>query len=127
MSVGTLRIDKWLFFARFCKSRTLAGKMVAGGKVRLNDNPIAKAHVEVKPDDVLTFPLGPHIRIIKVVELGTQRGPAPEARTLYEDLDPPDAKSKPDRPPQVAPREPGSGRPTKAQRRATDRLRPGAD
>lgn len=117
----TLRIDKWLWHARFFKSRTLAGKFVNSSKIRLNGNPIAKAHVMVKANDVLTFPLGPHLRVIEVVKMGERRGPAPEAQTLYNDLDPPQAKPKKENPPVVAEREAGSGRPTKRERRAVDK------
>jgi len=116
----TLRVDKWLWHARFFKSRTLAAKFVAGGKLRVNGTAISKAHYSLKPDDVLTFPLGPHIRLIKVLLLGTRRGPATEARTLYEDLDPPQPKPKNPKNPVVAEREPGSGRPTKRERRKMD-------
>lgn len=117
----TLRIDKWLWHARFFKSRTLAAKFVAGAKVRVNGATVSKAHHLLKPEDVLTFPLGPHIRLIKVVLMGDRRGPAPEARTLYEDLDPPQPKPKSTRPAKVGEREAGSGRPTKRERRQMDK------
>ncbi len=116
----TLRVDKWLWHARFFKSRTLAGKFVNSGKVRLNGSAISKAHVALKSEDVLTFPLGPHIRLIRVIEMGTRRGPAKEAQTLYEDLDPPQPKPKKPKDPVVAEREPGAGRPTKRERRKMD-------
>ncbi|MGB0670265.1 MAG: RNA-binding S4 domain-containing protein [Rhodospirillales bacterium] len=120
-----LRIDKWLWQARFFKSRTLAASAVNGGGFRVNGTLIAKAHQMVGPEDVLTFPLGPHVRVIKVLALGTRRGPAPEARGLYEDLAPPQPKPRtPDDIP-AAHREKGAGRPTKAERRAIDRLRGG--
>ncbi|WP_374371635.1 RNA-binding S4 domain-containing protein [Dongia sp.] len=120
----TIRIDKWLWFARFLKSRSLATALVASGRLRLNGQPMAKAHYAVKVGDVLTFPLGPHIRVIKVLAPGNRRGPAPEARLLYEDLEPPPERQRiatPEggQPPQ---REPGSGRPTKRERRALDDL-----
>jgi ribosome-associated heat shock protein Hsp15 len=118
---GTLRLDKWLWFARFCKSRTLAAKLCAAGRVRIEGEIIYKAHHLVRPGDVLTFPLGPHIRVIRVLQLGMRRGPAAEARQLYEDLAPP--KPAATMAPGAAPREPGSGRPTKAERRAHDRLK----
>jgi ribosome-associated heat shock protein Hsp15 len=112
------RLDKWLWFARFCKSRTLASKLCAAGKVRIAGEIVHKAHYLVRPGDVLTFPQGPHIRVVRVLQIGTRRGPATEARTLYEDLSPlvPAA-------PADARREPGTGRPTKVERRALDRLR----
>jgi ribosome-associated heat shock protein Hsp15 len=77
----------------------------------------------VQPGDVLTFPLGPHIRVIEIVALGERRGPAPEARTLYNDLDPPQPRAAPRAVMAAEQREPGSGRPTKRDRRATDRLK----
>lgn len=119
---GRLRIDKWLWYARFFKTRSLAAKMCNGGSVRVSGTVITKAHFAVKPGDVLTFAQGRHIRVIKVVALGSRRGPADEARTLYEDLSPPvreDAIRDPYLPPDRAP---GAGRPTKRERRELDRL-----
>ena len=115
----TRRLDKWLWYARFCKSRTLAAKLCVAGKIRLDGEIISKAHQAVRAGNVLTFPWGPHIRVIRVVGLGERRGPATEARTLYEDLAPPATTT----PAAGAQREPGTGRPTKAERRAIDRLR----
>jgi ribosome-associated heat shock protein Hsp15 len=119
----TLRLDKWLWHARFARTRSLAAKLVAEARFRINGNPTEKAHHAVRPGDVLTFPLGPHIRVIKVLALGVRRGPAPEARLLYEDLEPPQPKDPTPKDPPVAPREDGAGRPTKRERRQTDRLR----
>lgn len=116
----SLRLDKWLWYARFFKSRTLAAKVCASGRLRINANPVAKAHYPVKEGDVLTFPKERHIRVIRIKALGTRRGPASEACTLYDDLDPPRAVS---RVPSSGVRERGSGRPTKAQRRALARLK----
>lgn len=124
MSEGFIRIDKWLWFARFFKSRTLAGKLCAGGKIRRNGEPVTKSHQTVRPGDVLTFPQGKEIRVVRIAALGTRRGPAVEAQALYEDLQPP-GKRAPSDPVAKAPprRDRGSGRPTKAERRAIDRLR----
>ena len=122
---GTQRLDKWLWFARFLKSRSLATTLAASGRLRLNGVIVAKAHQQVKAGDVLTFPLGPHIRVIKVLQPGSRRGPAPEAQGLYEDLSPPPARtSRENLPPGGEPprREAGSGRPTKRERRALDQL-----
>ena len=88
----TLRIDKWLWYARFFKSRALASRMVSSGRLRLNGESISKPHRQVLPDMVLVFPQGETIRTIKILALATRRGPASEAQTLYEDLDPPQAK-----------------------------------
>ncbi|UEM20351.1 RNA-binding S4 domain-containing protein [Skermanella mucosa] len=120
LASGRLRLDKWLWYARFFKTRSLAAKLCAAGAVRIGGAPVTKAHHAVKPGDVLTFAQGRHIRIIKVMALGTRRGPAPEAQALYEDLSPPAPETAMARP---AERPPGAGRPTKAERRATERLR----
>lgn len=119
-----LRLDKWLWQSRFMKSRSLASKFCQGGKVRVNGDAVSKAHVLVRPGDVLTFAKGSDIRVIKIVELGTRRGPAPEAQALYEDLAPPVPVKKEDRTPFVhaGKREMGAGRPTKTERRAIDKL-----
>jgi len=124
---AAMRIDRWLWFARFFKSRTLASRLCASGKLRLNSRPLAKAHATCRAGDVLTFPKGPRIRVIRVVALGARRGPATEARALYEDLEPPqDTRAASVKgPPTAGRRERGAGRPTKAHRRAIDRLRDG--
>jgi ribosome-associated heat shock protein Hsp15 len=118
-----LRIDKWLWYARFFKSRTLAAKIISTKPIRVNSNLISKAHAMIRPGDVLTFPKGDHIRVIKIINLGGRRGPATEAQTLYEDLSPPVLTQKSKSPMSPASRLPGSGRPTKAERRATDQLK----
>ncbi len=119
-----LRLDKWLWHARFCKSRTLATRLVASGRVRVSGTVAHKAHQTVRPGDVLTFPLGPHVRVIRVRRLGERRGPASEARALYEDLEPPGATPRPQ---PLAGRDRGAGRPTKSDRRAIARLTGGSD
>jgi len=114
------RIDRWLWYARFLKSRSLAAALVQTGRLRINGQRISKASRAIRPGDVLTFPLGPHIRVVRVLDSGTRRGPAPEAALLYEDLDPPQqpvAKADREAAPEV--RDPGSGRPTKKEGRQT--------
>lgn len=124
-TAATIRVDRWLWFARFFKSRSLASKLVQSGKLRLNSTVISKASTMVKPGDVLTFPQSREIRVVRIEALGTRRGPAEEAQALYEDIAPVAAKDKPKDPRQAqAPkRDAGAGRPTKADRRAIDRLR----
>jgi len=120
----TLRLDKWLWFARFVKTRSLATKLVIDGRMRVNGAPTQKAHYAVKAGDVLTFPLGPHIRVIKVVALGSRRGPAAEAQLLYKDLDPPRPAASPTAtPPPFEDRKPGAGRPTKRDGRRIAQLK----
>ena len=122
MSGASPRLDKWLWHARFLKSRTLASKLCKSGKVRVNGERVKKAHVVVQPGDVLIFPLGRHIRLIKILKLGLRRGPAKEAQLLYKDLEPPVHSRPRAAVDPVAKREPGAGRPTKSHRRAIDRL-----
>jgi len=125
MNRDTLRLDKWFWYARFIKSRSLATKLCNSGKVRVNGNLIKKAHQSVTPGDVLTFSVGPNIRVIKIIKLGNRRGPAKEAQALYEDLQPMDQIAKKidsTLAPEPAKRERGSGRPTKVQRRAIERF-----
>ena len=125
MSRNTLRLDKWFWYARFIKSRSLATKLCNSGKVRVNGSLIKKAHQSVAPGDVLTFPVGPNIRVIKIIKLGNRRGPAKEAQALYEDLQPIDQIAKKVNSTLAAEptkRERGSGRPTKVQRRAIERF-----
>jgi ribosome-associated heat shock protein Hsp15 len=81
-----LRLDKWLWQARFFKTRALAAQLVGKGRLRINQTIVTKAHHRVRPGDVLTFPQGQSVRVVRVVELGSRRGPANEAQTLYEDL-----------------------------------------
>jgi ribosome-associated heat shock protein Hsp15 len=111
------RVDKFLWFARFYKSRTLSAGMVADGRVRINGERCEKPSTLVKLGDVLTFPAGGRVRVVKVLRGGERRGPASEARLLYEDLTPP---PEPVAPEDAAPasRDKGSGRPTKKERRS---------
>ncbi len=85
----TLRIDKWLWQARFFKTRGQAAEIVTAGHVRVNGAKIAKASYGVSPGDTLTFAQGGRIRVIRVTGLGERRGPATEAQGLYHDHDGP--------------------------------------
>ena len=113
---GRQRIDKWLWFARVVKTRTLAQKLVVAGRVRLNREKIDSASHAVKLGDVLTIALEAGVRVLKVAGSGERRGPPAEARLLYEDLSPPPPPPEP----RTASREAGTGRPTKRDRRAMD-------
>jgi ribosome-associated heat shock protein Hsp15 len=106
------RVDKFLWYARFFKSRTLAATMVSAGRVRINGARCEKPSTLVKLDDVLTFPAGPHVRVIKVLAGGERRGPAPEARLPTKIDAPPRGSASERRLPAK-----GAGRPTKKERR----------
>lgn len=119
----TQRIDKWLWCARLFKTRSLASKFVADNPMRLTRNGatqrVERASFLVRADDEMAFELGDRLRILRIIACAQRRGPAVEARTLYEDLSPPP-------PPRQTPaprsetREKGAGRPTKKERRAID-------
>ena len=119
------RLDKFLFFSRAIKSRTLAQKFIETGAVRVNSERTDRSDHKVGPGDVLTMSLHNRIIIWRILDCGTRRGPAPEAATLYEDLSPPPLPRAEMSPydAALAPREAGAGRPTKKQRRDTDKLR----
>lgn len=119
-SAQKLRIDKWLWHARFFKTRSLAAKVVSGGKLRVNGQPISKPAYMVSTSDVLTFPQADNVRVIKVLAMGERRGPAPEAQQLYEDLAPPKPREEIT---EQVPRFEGKGRPTKKDRRALQQTR----
>lgn len=84
----SLRVDKYLWFARFFKTRSLATKRANGGRIRINGNKIKKSSDTVSIGDILTFAQGNEIRVIRVLNLGTRRVPAQEAQNLYEDITP---------------------------------------
>jgi ribosome-associated heat shock protein Hsp15 len=116
----SLRIDKWLWAARFFKTRSLASDACGGGKVDVNDE-AAKPAKPVRAGDLIrvTLPQGRR-RIVKVLALDDRRGSATAARALYEDLTPPEPPRARQAPPPYRPQ--GAGRPTKRERRQLDRL-----
>lgn len=118
--VGRQRIDKWLWFARLAKSRSIAQKLVTGGKVRVNRDKIDASSRLVRPGDVLTIAFERQVRVIRILDPGTRRGPAPEAQRLYEDITPPAQLSPPAQPLQR-----GGPRPTKRDRRVLDAFHSG--
>ena len=119
------RLDKFLFFSRALKSRTLAQKVIETGAIRVNSERTGRSDLKVGAGDVLTMSLHGRIMVWRILDCGTRRGPAAEAHGLYEDLSPP-ALPKAELSPYeaaIAPRGEGAGRPTKKERRDTDRLR----
>jgi ribosome-associated heat shock protein Hsp15 len=90
-----LRIDKWLWHARFFKTRGQATRLCADGRVRVDGAVVTKAHHLVRPGNVLTFPQARDIRVVRIEALGTRRGPPREAQALYSDLAPPRVASRP--------------------------------
>jgi ribosome-associated heat shock protein Hsp15 len=120
-AVESVRIDKWLWAARVFKTRSLAAHACDGGKVHVNEQ-AAKPARALRPGDLVRVSLSEgRRRILRVAALGDRRGPAPVARTLFDDLTPPEPPRTRLAPPPR--RVPGAGRPTKRERRALDRLR----
>lgn len=130
------RLDKWLWFARVVKSRTMAAGLVTSGKVRVNRQKVDKPAHALKPGDVVTVSVGRRVRVLKVVASGLRRGPASEAHGLFDELTPPSASPNPGSPRKddagrsvradshsQAERGAGAGRPTKRDRRLIDHLR----
>ncbi len=137
----TQRLDKWLWFARLAKTRTLATALVDGGKIRVNKVKVSKPSQNIRSGDVITATVARRVRIFRVCATGVRRGPATEARTLYEELTPASvpimsqeqksaragrSASAPMSQP-AALRDVGSGRPTKRDRRQIDRLQKSID
>lgn len=132
---GSQRLDKWLWYARVLKTRSLAAALVSRGRVRVNRERTQKPSHIVRPGDVVTASVGRDVRVLKVVLPGTRRGPASEAQTLYEELSPaksvlqqegaqpgtPESNSKVSAPGGVF--ETASGRPSKKERRQIIRLK----
>ena len=113
-----VRIDKWLWAARCFKTRSQATAACTGGHVSLN-GAVARPAAKVKVGDRVEGRTPGGLRVLAVLGLADRRGPAAFARTLFADHSPPP-------PPRVGPafaRDRGAGRPTKADRRALDRLR----
>ena len=120
MTESRQRIDKWLWHARVVRTRTAAAALVDGGHVRLNGGRISANSQAVKTGDVVTVALDRTVRIMKVTGFAERRGDADAARLLYEDLTPISPVAARELP--AAERDAGSGRPTKQERRAIDRL-----
>jgi ribosome-associated heat shock protein Hsp15 len=116
------RIDKWLFFARMVKSRSLAQAHVQDGHVRVNGERVVQPSYGVKAGDRVELSLERRDLVLIVRLPGMRRGPFEEAKLLYEDLTPPPDETKRLTPFEQALRAPGAGRPTKRERRAIDRL-----
>ena len=118
------RLDKWLWFSRIFKSRTLAAQLISEGKVRINRARVTKPSQPVRAGDVLTIAVRGRVQVLKVLASGERRGPAADARLLYEVISTgaPSGSHVPEGAGSVARRAPGSGRPSKRDRRQTDRL-----
>ena len=112
-----IRLDKWLFFARFFKTRSLSSKQIEAGHVRVNATKVLKPATSISIGQVLTIVQGRTVRVVEVLALGHRRGPASEAQLLYRDLTTKQDSQDP------APGQDRKGRPTKRERRALRNFR----
>ncbi len=81
-----LRLDKFLVFARFCKTRAVAEALVEQGGVRINRQPTDKPHAKLRPGDVLTLALPQGIKVVEILLLPARRGAAPVAQNCYREI-----------------------------------------
>ena len=117
--IGAQRIDKWLWHARFAKTRTAAQQLAKSGQIRVNRIKNSSASRVLKTGDVLTVALGTSVRIVRVVGIGERRGPASQARLLYEEIE-----VLTTQPPVGAPPSPAAGpRPSARDRRLLQELK----
>ena len=112
-----IRLDKWLFFARFFKTRSLSSKQIEAGHVRVNATKVLKPATSISIGQVLTVVQSRTVRVVEVLALGHRRGPASEAQLLYRDLTPNQDSQDP------ASGQGRKGRPTKRERRARRNFR----
>ncbi|CAN5341493.1 hypothetical protein BH09PSE3_BH09PSE3_04620 [soil metagenome] len=81
-----MRLDKFLWFARLTKTRSAAQAIAASGHLRIDSRPVDRAHVPIRAGQVIAFPQGPRVRVLRIMALPARRGPAPEAQNCYTDL-----------------------------------------
>ena len=122
-----LRLDKWLWYARFFKTRALASKAISNGRFRLDGDLMSKPHRQAKCGQVLTFSQGTRIRVVRIKALGhgvARHKKPPCFLMIWRRL--PTTENKKSSPlPTFENRQAGDGRPTKRHRRETDRLKAG--
>lgn len=122
---SAIRLDKWLWAARFFKTRALAAAAVTGGKVKLNGERV-KAAKAVRINDALRISIGPYEYVVRVLALSARRGPAPQAALLYEESESSQAARKALATRLAAERQQAihtTGRPSKKERRQIIQLK----
>jgi len=83
---ATMRLDRFLWFVRLTKTRSVAQALAAAGRLRIDGRAIDRAHATVRVGNVLTFAHGNRVLVVRVEALPHRRGPAPEARACYQEL-----------------------------------------
>ena len=89
-----MRIDRYLHCIRLVKSRTLAQAVIETGYVRIDRKRVDKSSEEVRVGSIIALPLHDRVRVLRVLKLPERRGPAPEARTCYEELSVDDSSAR---------------------------------
>ena len=117
-----IRLDTWLWYARFYKSRSLSSKAILSGKLRVNSNKIIKPASKVRINDILTISHVNMVRIIQVQSIGARRGPASEAQKLYKDLSEDATGASNIKYVSEKPKKDTNKRPTKKDRRILDKI-----
>ena len=117
-----IRLDTWLWYARFYKSRSLSSKAILSGKLRVNSIKIIKPASKVKINDVLTINHVNTVRIIQIQSIGSRRGPASEAQALYNDLSPDVTAAAKSKDVSEKSKKDTNERPTKKDRRILDKI-----
>ena len=120
--IEKIRLDIWLWYARFYKSRSLSSKAILSGKLRVNSNKIIKPASKVKINDVLTINHVNTVRIIQIQSIGARRGPASEAQALYKDLSPDVTAASKSKDVSEKSKKDTNKRPTKKDRRILDKI-----
>jgi ribosome-associated heat shock protein Hsp15 len=117
------RVDRWIWHARVVRTRSLAVELAESGRIRVNGQRVNAPARMVRTGDVLTIALHSSVKVLRVIGFAERRGSARDIAPLYEDLSEPAPPRSAPTPPTAPSREPGSGRPTKRDRRALDRMR----
>jgi ribosome-associated heat shock protein Hsp15 len=118
----TIRLDLYLFYIRFFKSRNLATKYISTNRTRVSGQVTKKPHKLVSIDDVLTLPINDKVKILKIINIPFRRGPFLESTHYYEDLTPIEKKENIQNKKAQVKFVERVGRPTKLERRQTDKL-----
>ena len=117
-----IRLDLFLFYIRIFKSRNLASKFINSSRLRVSDMVIQKPHKLISKNDVITFSINNRIKIIEVTDIPDRRGSYVESLNYYKDISPIEITEKKEEKMPILKFVERVGRPTKLQRRQTDKL-----
>ena len=122
--IKSQRLDKWLWHARFAKTRSTAQRMVQAGKVRIDREKTNSASRQIRPGNVLTIAMARDIKVVEILDIAQRRNAFSQARLLYDDLTPKqEEKSSSTKSEEIADGMSSTGRPTKHQRKQIIQLK----